>query len=507
MKKLFIFLFLMSFLLIGETACNKVSEKCYYVDASHGNDENDGRSAERAWKSIEKVNETPLKPGEKVLFKRGDTFYGRLEISAQGQKENPICIQAYGEGEQKPCIVGRDSSMYAVRILNSDYVTLQDLEIVNRGSEPLPGRSGLKVECREYGVSQGITLRNLTVRDVNGSLVKSEGGGCGILIENKGDKVVSIFDGLTIEDCHILRCARNGIIWAANPNREAWYPSKHTLVRGNLIEGVPGDGIVPIDCDSTLIEYNVMRDCPDLLPDTEAAAGIWPWSCDNTVIQFNEVSDHKAPWDAQGFDSDWNCTNTLIQYNYSHDNYGGLVLVCNSGEASSSFNIGNRGTILRYNISIGDGIRPKLTRDGMFSPNIHIAGPVEHTLIERNIIHSNPKPSGDIDRTMIVSDSWGGYADDTSFRENIFYTAEPSRFNLTESTQNTFNGNYYVGNYEKLPEENTVKEATARYEELVLSIDPAGYGALQQLMNAKNIGGKTHYFVDKEAIEAFFEAF
>ena len=57
------------------------------------------------------------------------------------------------------------------------------------------------------------------------------------------------------------------------------------MIRGNLIEEVPGDGIVPIGCDSTLIEYNVMRDCPDMLPDTEAAAGIWPWSCDNTLVQ------------------------------------------------------------------------------------------------------------------------------------------------------------------------------------------------------------------------------
>lgn len=79
-----------------------------------------------------------------------------------------------------------------------------------------------------------------------------------------------------------------------------------------------------------------MRDCPDMLPDTEAAAGIWPWSCDNTLVQFNEVSGHKAPWDAQGFDSDWNCRGTVIQYNYSHDNYGGLVLVCNDGTADAS---------------------------------------------------------------------------------------------------------------------------------------------------------------------------
>lgn len=152
---------------------------------------------------------------------------------------------------------------------------------------------------------------------------------------------------------------------------------------------------------------------------TEAAAGIWPWSCDNTIIQYNEVSHHKAPWDAQGFDSDYNCQNTLIQYNYSHDNYGGMVLVCNNGDAED-YSCGNIGSTVRYNISIGDGIRPKETRQGMFSPGIHIAGPVKHTLIERNIVHANHKPSPTTDRTMVASDSWSGYADSTCFRQNIF---------------------------------------------------------------------------------------
>jgi len=212
--------------------------------------------------------------------------------------------------------------------------------------------------------------------------------------------------------------------------------NKHTIVRNNVIERVPGDSIVPIGCDSTLIEYNLMCDSPDILPMTEAA-GIWPWSCDNTIIQYNEVWGHKAPWDAQGFDSDYNCQNTLIQYNYSHDNYGGMVLICNSGNAGD-YSCGNIGSIVRYNISIGDGIRPKETRQGMFSPSIHIAGPVKQTLVERNIIHANLKPSDIIDRTMITSDSWDGYADNTCFRQNIYYAAEPSRFDFTSSTRNAF---------------------------------------------------------------------
>ena len=477
----------------------------YYLDATNGSDNNSGTSSKDAWQSLEKLNGVVLNPGDKVLLKRGDVFNGELEISAQGTPDRRIYVEAYGEGDMKPCIVGHDTSMYAARIYNSDYVTFRDIEIINTGKQPVPSRSGLKIESTDYGVSHNIVVDNVTVRDVNGSLVKEKGGGCGIYIVNGGKEKVSVFDSLTIENCHILRCTRNAMIWSGYSSREDWHPSTHTLIRGNLIEEVPGDGIVPIGCDSTVIEYNVMRNCPELLPDTEAAAGIWPWSCDNTLIQFNEVSDHKAPWDAQGFDSDWNCTGTVIQYNYSHNNYGGLVLVCNSGESPASFNIGNVGTQVRYNISINDGIRPGPTRAGMFSPIIHVAGPVKDTHINRNILHANKKPAADIDRTMMTLDSWGGYSDSTFVSENVFYTPEESRFNLTESTNNFFNGNYYLGKFKTLPEDGKARLVSDVYLNKIVAADEAGFGGLAQLMDTMEVAGAKGVFINKEAIEMFFE--
>lgn len=477
----------------------------YYFDSELGHDDNAGTSENQAWKTFNPLREVRLNPGDKILLKKGQNFFGELEINGQGTQKARIIIDSYGKGKKKPCIVGDMMSMYAMRIYNSDYVTVQNIEIVNSGKKPIPGRTGLKIECTNYGVSHSIVVNNVTIRDVNGSLLKEEGGGSGILIENSGDSILSRFDSLTIENCHILRCARNAMIWSGYYDRKNWFPSKHTIVRNNLIEEVPGDGIVPIGCDSTLIEYNVMRNCPDVLPMTEAAAGFWPWSCDNTIIQFNDVSGHKAPWDAQAYDCDYNCTNTVIQYNYSHGNYGGLVLVCDSGN-ERDYSLGNKNSIVRYNISIGDGIRPKETRQGMFSPNIHIAGRVENTLIERNIIHSNIKPADNIDRTMITSDNWDGYADNTSFTENIFYTAEKSKFDLTKSTRNYFNGNWYLGSYQQLPDDQEARTASEAYQTQVLDIDPNGYKGLYRLMESRTVEGETAYFVKKEAIEAFFNS-
>lgn len=491
------------FVILLFTGCIS-SPVTYYLDATNGDDGNSGLSAESAWKTLERVKGLNLKSGERLLFKRGEVFRGELSISAEESLENPVIIDTYGELKVNPIIIGNDSSAHAVHIFNSNYLTLQNLEIVNHGNTPLPGRSGLKVECYDYGVSHNIRINNVTVRDVNGSLVKEEGGGSGILIVNGGDSILSRYENLIIENCHILRCSRNAIIWSGYYDRRNWFPNKHTIVRNNLIEQVPGDGIVPIGCDSTLIEYNVMFDSPDILPMTEAAAGIWPWSCDNTIIQFNEVSGHKAPWDAQGFDSDYNCRNTLIQYNYSHDNYGGVVLVCDNGGAGS-YSCGNTGSIIRYNISIGDGIRPKRTRQGMFSPGIHIAGPVRNTLIERNIIHLNQKMSKDIDRTMVTSDFWDGYADSTCFRQNVFYTADVSRFDLTHSTNNLFDENIFVGKFENQPEKCIASNnGKLFYQKMVLERDSSGYRALRDLLTVKEIQNYKCNFVDKERIERFF---
>ncbi len=486
------------------SSCTPNTQHAYYIDPEAGNDANSGRSAEEAWQSLEKVKDISLAPGEQLLLKRGTTLNGQLEVCAKGTADKPVVIGSYGDNKlPKPCIVGNDTSLYAVHIFNSEHLIMRDLEIVNTGKQALPLRTGLKIECKDYGVSHNIRIDGLTIRDVNGSLVKQLGGGSGIYIVNEGAKVKSCFDSLVIENCHILRCARNAMIWKGYHDRRNWYPSKHTVIRGNLIEEVPGDGIVPIGCDSTLIEYNVMRNCPDVLPMTEAAAGFWPWSCDNTTIQFNHVSGHKAPWDAQAYDCDYNCTNTVIQYNYSHDNYGGLVLICDAGK-ERTYSLGNQHSTVRYNISIGDGIRPKPTRQGMFSPGIHIAGRVEDTRIERNIIHANAKPGKDIDRSMVVSDNWDGYAARTTFSQNIFYAAEPSCFDLTQSTGNVFNGNWHLGDYASLPDDPEQKTDCPVYDELILSVDKDGYGGLEKLMKQHTVCGVKFLFVDKESIENFF---
>jgi uncharacterized repeat protein (TIGR02059 family) len=78
----------------------------YYISSS-GNDSNNGLSASTPWKTIAKVNSSfsTLKPGDRILFNRGDTFYGSITVTKSGSVGNPITIGAYGTGAN-PIITG-----------------------------------------------------------------------------------------------------------------------------------------------------------------------------------------------------------------------------------------------------------------------------------------------------------------------------------------------------------------------------------------------------------------
>ncbi|AQQ09247.1 hypothetical protein L21SP3_01049 [Sedimentisphaera cyanobacteriorum] len=424
----------------------------YYVNSSEGNDNNSGTSPQKAFKTLEKANSITLKPGDKLLFKAGEKFAGHFKPQGCGEEGKRIHIGSYGEGD-KPKIAGGGRFPEAVHLFNMEYVTLEGLAITNTGSKPEPGRRGLRIELKDFGEGNDIRISNLFIHDVNGSKYKKKkGGGSAIIWQNHGKEKKTRFDGLVIENCHLKDCVRNGMNSRGYTNRENWHPSLNVVVRDNLLEGIPGDGIVPIGCDGALIEGNVMRDCPRMLEKGDAAAGIWPWSSDNTIIQYNEVSDHKACWDGQGFDSDWNCRGTIIQYNYSHDNEGGFLLICCNGGASKSKRI-NDGTIVRYNISINDGLRTEGHAAG-FSPTFHISGPVTNTRIYNNLIYVPRKNSKEIDRTIVEMDNWGGpYPENTLFANNIFYVEGKADFIMAGSRKTRFMNNLYSGEFEDRPKD------------------------------------------------------
>lgn len=76
----------------------------YYISNS-GNDSNSGLTTTAAWQSLTKVNASIFKPGDQILFKKGDSWYGSITIKQSGTAGNPITFGAYGTGAN-PIITG-----------------------------------------------------------------------------------------------------------------------------------------------------------------------------------------------------------------------------------------------------------------------------------------------------------------------------------------------------------------------------------------------------------------
>jgi hypothetical protein len=79
--------------------------KRYFVDATSGSDSNSGLTSALAWKTVDKVNDATFAAGNKVLFKRGETWRETLTVPSSGSAGKPIVFGAYSTGA-KPLISG-----------------------------------------------------------------------------------------------------------------------------------------------------------------------------------------------------------------------------------------------------------------------------------------------------------------------------------------------------------------------------------------------------------------
>src|SRR4051812_39251014 len=88
----------------------KANATNYYFSSSQGDDNRSSSQAQSSstpWKSIDKLNSffSYINPGDRILFKCGDIFYGAISTSRSGSSSSPITFSSYGSGN-KPVISG-----------------------------------------------------------------------------------------------------------------------------------------------------------------------------------------------------------------------------------------------------------------------------------------------------------------------------------------------------------------------------------------------------------------
>lgn len=405
----------------------------YYVDAEHGDDNQDGRSESTPWKSLAKLNATAFEPGDEIYLKSGSQFTGQLKPIASGAPGKPIMLTSYG-GSKKPLIAGGGVQPATVYLYNLEYWEISNLEITNY-HPAVDVRSGVMVE-NDSGLRRHIYLRQLEIHQVNGENIDSNWGydrtNGGIIFYMKGYSEPAYMDDVRIEDNYIHHADRSGIYFYSSwMNRHTisegfgrWTGSTNVIVRNNVLNDIGGDGIVLVATDGGLIEHNVATY-------TNARSGknniaIWCGVSDNCVIQFNEAAYTQVrEGDGEGFDIDYGGENNILQYNYSHDNEGGFVLV------TSIHDVINKNAIIRYNISQNDRqkifrIVGRSTTGAQIYNNTVYIGAHLNTKITETDGYEGPVGEALFANNLIINHGTGQYwhTSGATFRNNCYYATK-----------------------------------------------------------------------------------
>lgn len=339
----------------------------YYVDSVSGSDSNLGTSADSAWKSVENLRSLKLTAGDSVLFKCGGIYQcDCLSLTCSGTKDSPIVISSYGEG-QKP-LLRTDAKGDILRLIDCSYVTVSDLEMTAHNG------GGIWINTKN-SVSDGITLDNLTIHDIQNYKVTSRDSqsnptsarAC-VMVKNLVYPANSVYpvNNLTVTDCEMYDCGNGLLLWGSfTPDSNSPWDgndrddvsiiyNQNALVSGCYFHDMDAEGMIIGHTENALVTDCRFINCcqgEGTNEDGEAmyyTAPVWYWGGLNSTVECCEISGSKNFGDGMACDFDSWTNNCTYQYIYSHDNTR-FVCTCPYGS-------GQHGNVIRYCLSVNDNV-------------------------------------------------------------------------------------------------------------------------------------------------------
>ncbi len=341
------------------------AQKQYYISSSKGDDSNMG-SKLNPWKTLDKISNQKLKPGDTVFFKRGDTFKGHFVPNGSGSRTKPLVITAYGSGNQ-PIITGQVGSALggdfreAIYVNNQDNMVFDGLEVQNNRTSDRYGIDsaksfGINVHNTDNRVMSNFTFKNMTFRTVYAlSYVNPVNQNAFNKFEVSALRFMSGWNksninNVLVEDCYFTDLQRIGVhIKHSKGNNGFDNRQTNFIFRSNEFYQIGGTCILPTRTRNCLIEYNIFNQPGAKTNERMIGRGsaVWNYYSVNTMIQYNQCIGVRGILDSHGIHIDHHNVDTVVQYNYMEDCEGGFVEIL----------AGNERATYRFNISRNDGWR------------------------------------------------------------------------------------------------------------------------------------------------------
>jgi len=418
-------------LLLSYSLC---AQNQYYLSSSTGNDSNDG-SQTQPWKTLSKISNTTLGPGDTVYFKKGDTFRGHFVVDGSGTEQSPITFTSYGNGNQ-PIISGSDHDYgggdyrEAMLVTNHDNMVFDDLEIQNHRTISRSGVGdlvsfGIRIEVSDSNANlNNFSFRNMTFKNVYALYwVDPSNQNAFNDFEVSGLTFISSWGGIInnviVEDSYFTDLQRIGVHIKNTMGKTSTKRNTNFVFRNNEFFQIGGTCVLPVRTENCLIENNIFNQPGAKTNDKMIGRGsaVWNWYSINTIIQYNQAINAKGIMDSHGIHVDHSNVDTFIQYNYMQDCEGGFVEILG----------GNKRAVYRFNISVNDGwrVHPNwVNSDHTIWLNDKIGGESGHpsydSYIYNNTVVINKSGNDAFDTAIDIN------GQNTRIFNNIFYATNGS---------------------------------------------------------------------------------
>lgn len=432
----------------------------YHIDSSgSGNDSNPGTTPETAWHSLAKVNNTRFSPGDRILFKRGGVWKGFLSVNDAGTPAAPIFFGSYGDpSAPKPSILAEGLHSTAILVKPEvSHCKIEGFRLTNCmgaiDSGPEAQRCGIMLGYSDSLETTDIQLIGNDISNIEGfsntpGTIPRGGSAVGDNDHQYANAAIYVRSfsttRLRIEGNDIRDSTCAGIIVQTFGGARG--RGFETRVEHNSISNVGSDGIVLINQDAPLIQYNLCigagnnsgksaQVAPVLGYNGLAVAGMWAKGCNSALFQYNYCEGtKKIQHDGQAWDFDHDNKGTLIyQFNYSRDNEGGFLLSTGVEEGLIK--------ICRYNISVNDGSKQNADGQGFFN---------RHADYANNVFYRD-------DGKGFEMANYAPLAVTGNFSNNVFYLGVPaSNTTVYHGEGRVFRNNGFFGHHPSSPGEGAV---------------------------------------------------
>ena len=427
-------------------AAHATTPTTYYVDCSVATDGSGTQAS--PWNSLADVSAHTFGPGDQLLFNRGTSCAGRVQLQGSGTASAPISVDAYGTGAL-PKLLG-DGTWATVTLYNQQYWDFADLDVTNNGptitqSDPTliadqDRRRGFYIHLQDYGTGSHYHFTNLNIHDVNGPRGWNNTTTGAIFFEVTGTTTPTHFNDVLVQNSTFtsddffalnnwttwadrpqLPASISGAPWAAGP----WQPATNFVVRNNTLNDLGADGIQTNHTIGALVEHNVVTSY-QTRDTARCHVPLFDWNADDAVFQYNEVYGGQGTCDGTAFDFDGGNTRNIVQYNYDHDNKGGFLTVCSAGTSADN--------VARYNISQNDGTR-------LFQV---VCGTETNNQVYNNTFYLGSLAAGPM---QVVQNFNSSGASSLSFTNNIFDVSSSlaSQVSYSGASALTWNSNTFFG--------------------------------------------------------------